>query len=74
MIRKAPDADSIIDDIHQTRQHIAEKFAFNVEAILEDARLRQLASGAAVWNGDEPEKLDDNSLDSNTKKRQQPEE
>lgn len=43
--------DSILDEIHKTRQQIAEKFGFDIEAILEDARKRQEASGRAIWRG-----------------------
>jgi hypothetical protein len=49
MIQKTANRDPIVDEIHQTRQRIAEKFSFSVAAILEDARARQAASGRAVW-------------------------
>lgn len=43
--------DTIIDEIHRTRQRMAEKFRGDIVAILEDARKRQEASGRAVWQG-----------------------
>lgn len=45
------DRDTIIDEIHQTRRAIAEKFGDDIVAILDDARNRQAASGRAVWQG-----------------------
>jgi hypothetical protein len=45
----ASDRDATIEDIHQTRRRIAEKFGGDLEAILEDARMRQAASGREVW-------------------------
>lgn len=49
MSQKTPNRDTIIEEIHQTRQRIAEKFDFDIAAILEDARARQAASGHAIW-------------------------
>ena len=49
MIQKTIDRDTIIDEIHQTRQRIADKFDGDIAAILEDARKRQAASGRAIW-------------------------
>lgn len=43
--------DTTIDEIHHTRQLMAEKFGGDLAAILEDARKRQEASGRAVWQG-----------------------
>jgi hypothetical protein len=43
--------DTTITDIHRTRERMAEKFNGNIEAILEDARNRQAASGRPVWKG-----------------------
>jgi hypothetical protein len=45
------DVDTTIDDIHRTRQRLAEKFGGDVNAILEDARQRQAASGHPIWQG-----------------------
>ena len=51
MIRKTSNRDTTIDEIHQVREQIADKFNGNIEAILEDARKRQEASGRAIWKG-----------------------
>ena len=51
MIQKTTNRDPIIDEIHRTRQRMAEKFGGDIAAILEDARKRQEASGRAVWQG-----------------------
>lgn len=40
-----PDTDPIIEEIHQTRDKIAARFNNDLEAIAEDARKRQAASG-----------------------------
>ncbi|MSR58548.1 MAG: hypothetical protein EXS05_12980 [Planctomycetaceae bacterium] len=49
MIQKTTDRDPIIDEIHRTRQRMAEKFGGDIAAILEDAWKRQEASGRAIW-------------------------
>jgi hypothetical protein len=41
--------DTIIEEIHRTRQRMAEKFGGQIAAILDDARRRQAASGRPVW-------------------------
>ena len=41
-------ADQIVEEIHQTRRAIAEKFGHDVAAISEAARKRQDASGREV--------------------------
>jgi hypothetical protein len=51
MIQKKSDRDPVIDEIHQTRERMAEKFGGDIEAILEDARKRQEASGRTIWQG-----------------------
>lgn len=43
--------DTIIDEIHETRRQIAEKFGGDIATILEDARKRQAAEGRPVWQG-----------------------
>jgi hypothetical protein len=43
--------DTIVEEIHRTRQRIAEQFGGDIVAILEDARNRQAASGRPVWQG-----------------------
>lgn len=50
MIHKA-DGDTIIDEIHRTRERLAEKFGGDIKAILEDARRRQAVSGRLTWLG-----------------------
>ena len=49
MIPKTSNRDTIIDEIHRTRERMAEKFGGDIAAILEDAQKRQTASGRAVW-------------------------
>jgi hypothetical protein len=51
MIQKTTNRDPVIDEIHRTRERMAEKFGGDIAAILEDARKRQEASGRAVWHG-----------------------
>jgi hypothetical protein len=41
--------DPIIEEIHQTRREISEKFNGDYIAMLDDARRRQAASGRPVW-------------------------
>ena len=50
MIQKT-DVDSTIDEIHRTRERLAEKFGGDIRAILADARRRQATSGRPAWNG-----------------------
>lgn len=45
------ETDTIIDEIHQTRRELADRFGGNIAAMLEDARQRQAASGRPVWQG-----------------------
>jgi hypothetical protein len=40
--------DSIVEQIHQTREAIARRFGNDLHAICEDARLRQEAEGRKV--------------------------
>ena len=51
MIPKTKNRDLIIDEIHRTRQQMAEKFGGDIAAILEDAWKRQEASGRVIWQG-----------------------
>jgi hypothetical protein len=60
MIRKN-ERDTIIDEIHQTRRAIADKFDRDIAAILDDARKRQAASGRAVWHGKSSNQTPDRS-------------
>lgn len=41
--------DTILDEIHETRRRIAERFGGDIAAIAEDARRRQEASGRPIW-------------------------
>lgn len=50
MIQKQPTTDPVLDEIHQTRREISERFGGDLHAILEDARKRQAASGRPVWS------------------------
>ncbi len=55
MIQKTTtNRDPILDEIHQTRQRMAEKFGGDITAILDDARQRQAASGHPIWKGPSP--------------------
>jgi hypothetical protein len=58
MIPKTKNSDPIIDEIHRIREQLAEKFDYDITAILEDAWKRQEASGRAIWQG--PSKLAEN--------------
>jgi len=50
MIRKSQvTTDPILDEIHRTRREMSERFDGNFDAMLEDARRRQAASGRPVW-------------------------
>ena len=41
--------DSTIDDIHQIRREISDRFGGDVYAIAEDAARRQVASNRPIW-------------------------
>jgi hypothetical protein len=49
MIQKKNENDTTIEEIHRTRERMADKFGGDIAAILEDARKRQAASGHPVW-------------------------
>lgn len=53
MIQKTQiiDVDTTIDEIHRTRERLAEQFGGDIKAILADARRRQAASGRPTWQG-----------------------
>ncbi len=57
MSSKTVNRDPILDEIHRTRQQIAEKFGGDITAILEDARKRQAASGHPEWRGSPSNKI-----------------
>ncbi|MBB1127257.1 hypothetical protein [Thiospirillum jenense] len=48
--------DSIIEEIHQTREKISERFGGNIAAIAEDAAQRQAASSRLIWKTNAPNK------------------
>ena len=50
MIQKN-DRDTVIEEIHQVRRQINDKFDGDIATILDDARKRQAASGRAIWQG-----------------------
>ncbi len=50
MIQK-PEVDTTIEEIHRTRERLAEKFGGDIQAILADARRRQAESGRPIWRG-----------------------
>ena len=56
MIQTNDNRDTIVEEIHRTRQRMAEKFGGDIAAILEDARKRQAASGRPVWQGSSSDK------------------
>lgn len=43
--------DPIIEEIHQTRRDIFDKFDGDITEMLDDARQRQAASGRPIWRG-----------------------
>jgi hypothetical protein len=49
--KKKNNSDTTIQEIHRTREQMADKFGGDIAAILEDARKRQAASGRPVWQG-----------------------
>jgi len=46
--------DSVIEEIHRTREEISERFDGNIAAIAEDAARCQAASGRPVWKPETP--------------------
>ena len=50
MIHKT-DVDTTIDEIHRTRERLAQKFGGDIKAILADARRRQAESDRPIWHG-----------------------
>ena len=51
MTPKNNSRDTTIEEIHRTRERMADQFGGDIAAILDDARKRQSASGRAVWRG-----------------------
>jgi hypothetical protein len=56
MKQKTTTHDTILTEIHRTRQEMAEKFGGDLAAILEDAWKRQENSGRAIWQGSSSKK------------------
>lgn len=56
MIQKS--SDSPIDEIHQIRREISDRFGGDIVAIAEDAALRQAASNRPVWRPKHDEQND----------------
>jgi hypothetical protein len=54
MIQKI--SDSVIEEIHRTREEISERFGGSIAAIAEDAAHRQAASKRLVWKSKTPNK------------------
>jgi len=52
MIQKQTTTDPVLDEIHQTRREISDRFGGDLHAILDDARKRQVESGRPVWSPD----------------------
>jgi hypothetical protein len=57
MIQKKPD--TTIDEIHQIRREISDRFGGDVFAIAEDAARRQAASNRPVWKPKHDEQTDE---------------
>ena len=57
MIQKLT-TDPIVEEIHQTRREMSERFGGDFTAMLDDARRRQEASGRPIWKPKHDEKTD----------------
>ncbi len=49
-------SDSVIEEIHRTREEISNRFSGNIAAIAEDAARRQAASNRLIWKPKTPNK------------------
>ena len=49
-------AENVIEEIHQTRRAISDRFRGDIAAIAADAEARQAESGHPVWNPKTPNK------------------
>lgn len=49
MTQKSRDRDTTIEDIYATRRRIAEKFGYDLAAIVQDAQKGQATSGHEIW-------------------------
>jgi hypothetical protein len=47
-------SDSVIEEIHRTRERISDRFGGSVAAIAEDAARRQAASNRLMWKSNKP--------------------
>jgi hypothetical protein len=56
MTDKLMTTDPVIDEIHQIRREISDRFGGDLHAILADARQRQAASGHPVWSQESVDK------------------
>jgi len=52
MLQNKDSRDPVIEEIHQTRRQMADKFGGDISAILEDARKRQAEAGRPLWQGE----------------------
>jgi len=43
--------DTVLEEIHRTREEIAARFNYDIGAMIEDARKRMEASGRPIWKG-----------------------
>jgi hypothetical protein len=51
MTNKTIIRDTVIEEIHRTREEIAAKFNYDIAAITADAQKRLEASGRPIWKG-----------------------
>ncbi len=58
--------DPIIDEIHQTRREMSDRFQGDFVAMLDDARRRQEASGRPIWHPKTAVRGDEHSTASST--------
>ena len=58
------DVDTTIEEIHRTRERLAEKFGGDIKAILADAGRRQAESGRPIWRGASANKAVNESCES----------
>ncbi len=57
MTDKLMTTDPVIDEIHQIRREISDRFGGDLHAILADARQRQAASDHPVWSQESVDEL-----------------
>ena len=49
MMMQNPKSDPVIDEIHLARREFSDRFGGDFDAMLDDARRRQEASGRPIW-------------------------